>query len=92
MHPDRQHDPAIWKGLVETARLADPDPWRSELRELTVREDLIGLRKLADSSDIAALPVQSLQHMGNALDFRRRRAPPVSLGCATRTDNIPATS
>jgi hypothetical protein len=33
VHPEQRHDPADWNGLVETARLADPDPWRSELRQ-----------------------------------------------------------
>jgi tetratricopeptide (TPR) repeat protein len=66
---DQKHDPAIWKRLLEVARLADPDPWRGQLRQLLGREDLKALRQLAESSDIAALPVQSLQLMGNALVF-----------------------
>ncbi len=66
---DKTRDPATWKRLLEAARLADPDPWRSQLRQLMGQEDLNALRKLADASDIAALPVQSLQLMGNALIF-----------------------
>ena len=64
---DSKRDPAVWKRLLEIARLADPDPWRSELRQLMGREDLNALRKLADASDVAGLPVQSLQQMGAAL-------------------------
>ena len=68
-HRDQKHALTTWKGLIDTARLADPDPWRSELRQLIVKGDINALRKLADSSDIAALPVQNLQLMGNALIF-----------------------
>jgi serine/threonine-protein kinase len=59
---DPERDPAVWKRLLEIARLADPDPWRGELRRLIGREDLSALRKLAETSD-----VQSLQLMGSAL-------------------------
>jgi serine/threonine protein kinase/tetratricopeptide (TPR) repeat protein len=65
---DKQ-DAATWQRLLEAARLADPVPWRSQLRQLMGREDLNALRQLADSSDIKALPVQSLRLMGNALLF-----------------------
>jgi tetratricopeptide (TPR) repeat protein len=65
---DKQ-EAATWQRLLEAARLADPDPWRSQLRQLMGREDLNALRQLADSSDIQALPVQSLRLMGNALIF-----------------------
>ena len=66
---DRTRDPATWKRLLEAARLADPDPWRSQLRQSMGQEDLNALRKLAEASDITALPPQSLQLMGNALIF-----------------------
>jgi serine/threonine protein kinase/Tfp pilus assembly protein PilF len=62
-----KHDPATWKRLLEAACLADPDPWRIKLRQLFGQEDLSVLQKLAASSDVAALPVQSLQLMGHAL-------------------------
>ena len=64
---DPTRDPAEWKRLLEAARLADPDPWRSQLRQFMGQEDLEALRKLADESDMAALPVQSLLLMGSAL-------------------------
>jgi serine/threonine protein kinase/Flp pilus assembly protein TadD len=66
---DRTRAPAAWKRLLEAARLADPDPWRSQLRQLTGQGDLPALRKLADESDMEVLPVQSLQQMGNHLIF-----------------------
>jgi serine/threonine protein kinase/tetratricopeptide (TPR) repeat protein len=64
---NQKHDPASWERLLEAACLADPDPWRCQLRQLIGQEDLSALRKLAASSNIAALPVQSLQLMGHAL-------------------------
>ncbi len=66
---DQTRDPATWKRLLEVARLADPDPWRSQLRQLMGQEDLKALRKLAEAADMTALPVQSLLQMGNALIF-----------------------
>jgi len=65
----QKQDSATWKRLLEAARLADSDPWRSQLRQLLGREELNALRELADTSDITRLPVQSLQLMGNALVF-----------------------
>ena len=79
-----------WKRLLEVARLADPDPWRSQLRQLMGQEDLNALRKLADPPDIAALPAQSLQLMGNALIFGGD-APACVAWLRKRSDNIPAT-
>jgi serine/threonine protein kinase/Flp pilus assembly protein TadD len=66
---EKDKDPAAWQRLLEAARLADPDPWRSELRQLMGREDRNALRKLADSAQIAALSPQSLRLMGTALIF-----------------------
>ena len=66
---DRTRDPATWKRLLEASRFADPDPWRSQLRQSMGQEDLNSLRKLADTSDITAVPAQSLQLLGNALIF-----------------------
>ncbi len=62
-------DSAIWKRLLEAARLADPDAWRSQLRQLMGQKDLDALRKLAEEAKMSVLPVQSLQLMGNALAF-----------------------
>jgi Flp pilus assembly protein TadD len=53
--------------LVEVARLADPDPWRNQLRALLGRRDLAALQKLAQEADAASLPVQSVQLLGQAL-------------------------
>ncbi len=68
-HNKGDHDPAVWKRLLEAARLADPDPWRSRLRQLMVGEDHKELRRLAASADMAALPAQSARLMGTALIF-----------------------
>jgi tetratricopeptide (TPR) repeat protein len=62
-------DSGTLKRLLEAARLADPDPWRNQLRQLTGQKDLDALRKLASEAELSALPVQSLQLMGNALAF-----------------------
>jgi serine/threonine protein kinase/tetratricopeptide (TPR) repeat protein len=66
---EKDRDPAAWQRLLEAARLADPDPWRSQLRQLMGREDRNALRKLADSAHMSALPAQSLRLMGTALIF-----------------------
>jgi serine/threonine protein kinase/Flp pilus assembly protein TadD len=62
-------DSATLIRLLEAARLADPDPWRSQLRQLMGRRDTDALRKLAEEAEMLALPVQSVQLMGNFLAF-----------------------
>jgi tetratricopeptide (TPR) repeat protein len=45
-----------WLDLLRTARLADPDRWRNQLRSALERADLAALRTLTDSKEVATLP------------------------------------
>jgi serine/threonine-protein kinase len=62
--------------LSALVRIADPDPWRNQLRELLDRSVknkagvLDELRKLADSADLDRLPVASVQRLCSALTAR----------------------
>ena len=57
--------------LNKVARLADPDPWRTRLRELLgnskIQERLTLLKELAKSARITELPAVSVQLLGAAL-------------------------
>jgi serine/threonine-protein kinase len=57
----RQRPEAEWRYLLDVARLADPDPWRQELRAAVGGPDREAVLGLADRADLARLPVQSLQ-------------------------------
>jgi tetratricopeptide (TPR) repeat protein len=72
----RGSDPARWAGLVRLARLADPDPWRNEVREaleLTdrdrraarVRQLLVGLRVEEQPAATLVLLAQALAAVGD---------------------------
>jgi superkiller protein 3 len=54
-----------WRGLVEAAQLADPDPWRNQLRDLIgtrPEEAARALRKLADNATgLEGQPAESLR-------------------------------
>jgi hypothetical protein len=68
---DRTRDPATWKRILEVARLADPDPWRSKLRQRwSKRIECSG--NLADASDITAVPGAKFAAW-QCPDFLRRR-------------------
>jgi tetratricopeptide (TPR) repeat protein len=55
---------ASWRGLVEAARVADPDPWRNRLRDLLrtrPEEAARTLRELADdANELEGQPAESL--------------------------------
>jgi tetratricopeptide (TPR) repeat protein len=55
---------AAWRGLVEAAQLADPDPWRNQLRKLMgtrPEEATRALSKLADdTNELEGQPAESL--------------------------------
>jgi serine/threonine protein kinase/Flp pilus assembly protein TadD len=76
-------DSATVKRLLEAARLADPDPWRSQLRRLMGQKDLNALHELASGAEMSKLPVQSLQLMGHALAFAGDR--PASIAWLRRS-------
>jgi tetratricopeptide (TPR) repeat protein len=53
--------------LVAVAKVADPDPWRNQLRDALGRKDVAALRALAASVDIERLPPQSVSRLAQAL-------------------------
>jgi serine/threonine-protein kinase len=53
--------------LVAVAKVADPDPWRNQLRDALGRKDVEALRTLAASVDIERLPPQSVSRLAQAL-------------------------
>jgi serine/threonine protein kinase/Flp pilus assembly protein TadD len=65
-----------WKHLLQVARAADPDPWRSRVREAIEREDWKALRSLAVSDEVFRLPPASLDVVGANLlvDAEKDRA------------------
>jgi serine/threonine-protein kinase len=56
-----------WRPLGEIARLADPDPWRHNLREALAQEDRQALRDLASRADLKALPPATVYLLGLSL-------------------------
>jgi tetratricopeptide (TPR) repeat protein len=53
--------------LLQVARLADPDPQRTRLREALASNDRRALQDAAASADIARLPAVTLSLLGHAL-------------------------
>jgi serine/threonine protein kinase/Flp pilus assembly protein TadD len=60
-------DDTGWRELLATARLADPDEWRNQLREALARPDPKLLQELAASDRTAGLPPATLALLGMAL-------------------------
>jgi serine/threonine-protein kinase len=56
-----------WRPLGEVAQLADPDPWRHNLREALAREDRQALRELASKADLKELPPATAYLLGLSL-------------------------
>ncbi len=71
--------PAGAARLVAAARTADPDPWRSQLRDTLGRmgrdraRRLEVLERLADTADVAHLPGASVTRLAAALAFLGKR-------------------
>jgi serine/threonine protein kinase/Flp pilus assembly protein TadD len=59
----------IWRHLLEVAQVADPDPWRNQLRSVLERSpiDQKVLQHLADSTDLAWQPAATLHLLGSSL-------------------------
>jgi serine/threonine protein kinase/Flp pilus assembly protein TadD len=57
-------DNPSWKQLLRVARAADPDPWRTRVREAIEREDWKGLRELAVSDEVLRLTPATLSVVG----------------------------
>jgi eukaryotic-like serine/threonine-protein kinase len=60
------NDP-LWKKLVEIARQADPDPWRTRCREALLRHDRKALEQLADMVSIRQVSPATLNTLGMTL-------------------------
>ena len=56
-----------WKMLLAVAKLADPDPWRNQLREAVERRDSKGLEALAAAAKTQLLKPGNLFLLGVAL-------------------------
>src|SRR5262249_45524632 len=56
-----------WKHLLAVARVADPDPWRNQLREALQGKDRKALVELAASDRVIDLPAPTLFLLGDAL-------------------------
>jgi serine/threonine protein kinase/Flp pilus assembly protein TadD len=82
----RGADDLSWKHFLRVARLADPDAWRTRLREARERRDFQALRALATSEEVWDLSPGSLYILGNALreDMRFRPQQEVFLREAQR--------
>jgi serine/threonine protein kinase/tetratricopeptide (TPR) repeat protein len=65
-----------WKHLLRVARAADPDPWRTRVREAIEKEDWKALRSLAVSEEVFHLPPATLAVVGRNLlvDAEKDRA------------------
>jgi serine/threonine protein kinase/Flp pilus assembly protein TadD len=56
-----------WRELLEIARAADPDSWRDRFRKAVLNNDRKALIELASSAPISALPVETVDRLGDAL-------------------------
>jgi tetratricopeptide (TPR) repeat protein len=56
-----------WNHLLQVARAADPDPWRTQVREAIEREDWKGLQQLAVCGGVFQLSLATLSVVGSAL-------------------------
>jgi serine/threonine-protein kinase len=71
--------------LVATARVADPDPWRSRLRDTLFQmggdaaSKLQVLERLAATADVSHLPEASVTQLAAALSFLGRRDTAIAL-------------
>jgi tetratricopeptide (TPR) repeat protein len=63
----RGHQDPLWKKLVEIARQADADPWRSQFRGELLRRDRHALEKLADKLPIRELAPATAYLLGHTL-------------------------
>jgi tetratricopeptide (TPR) repeat protein len=63
----RGEDDPTWKHLLRVARAADPDAWRTRLREALERRDQEALRVMVASAEVFRLPAATLLVLGVAL-------------------------
>jgi serine/threonine protein kinase/Flp pilus assembly protein TadD len=63
----RGADDPSWRNLLWVARVVDPDPWRTGVREALQSGDRQALRELAASKDVFRLSPATLSIVGSAL-------------------------
>jgi serine/threonine protein kinase/Flp pilus assembly protein TadD len=68
------HD-ASWKALLRAACLADPDPWRTGVRQAELAGDRAALWRLTAAADVARLPPTTLASLAAALRSAARASP-----------------
>jgi serine/threonine protein kinase/Flp pilus assembly protein TadD len=68
-------DDPSWKALLRVARAADPDAWRTRVREALERRNRQELRELASSEEVFGLSPATLSVLGSVLrgDKQSRR-------------------
>jgi tetratricopeptide (TPR) repeat protein len=64
---NRGTNDSSWKDLLRVARLADPDVWRTRVREALERGERQALRELAASAEVFRLSPATLYVLGSAL-------------------------
>ena len=72
-------DAGPWRAPFDVARAADPDPWRTALRDTLATKDRDALARLAEGDDLERRPAPSLWLLGRLLvwnDQTVRRGPP----------------
>jgi tetratricopeptide (TPR) repeat protein len=65
---ERPKGDTTWKDLLALARAADPDDWRTRLRDAWARKDGKALRQLAASAQASELPPSTLALVGDLLE------------------------
>jgi tetratricopeptide (TPR) repeat protein len=63
----RPKDDTSWRQLLAAARAADPDPWRTQVRDALEKQDRGALEKLADQETALGLPLVSQYRLAEAL-------------------------
>jgi serine/threonine-protein kinase len=67
-HRSRTKSRPDWEQLAEIASTADPEPFRTLLRQARMRDDVEVLENLAASTDVRQFPPESLLQLATALD------------------------
>jgi serine/threonine-protein kinase len=64
-----REDAVLMPRLVQVARQVDPDPWRDQFRQATVRKDRKKLEELVRQVKVAEQPPQFLENVGLTLHY-----------------------
>ena len=75
----RNKSDLTWKHLLNVARVADPDPWRNQLRQALAHGEGKALQQLAASAPVADLSPDTLFRL--AISLRTTGGSPTSWPC-----------